>query len=91
MAARRRDSYSESESFSSSSSSASTDDSTVDEEIIGEIRPYNFKPRFMPNELENMNIEDTDEDVVDHRGSFIFSFVVTTVDMPIGLFLLASL
>ena len=67
MAVCRRDSESESESFSSSSSSASTDDSTVDEENIGEICPYNFEPRFMPNELENMNIEDTDEDLVDHR------------------------
>ena len=64
---RRKDSESESESFSSSSSSASTDDSTVNEENIGEIRPYNFEPRFMPSELENMNTEDTDEDVADHR------------------------
>ena len=51
---RRRDSESESESFSSSSS---TDNSTMNEEHIGEIRPYNFQPRFMPSELENMNIE----------------------------------
>ena len=52
----------------------------------------------MANKLENMNTEDTDEDVVDQRGqgldwsvrgSFIFSFVITTVDMPIRLFTLA--
>ena len=64
MPVRRRDS----ESFSSRSSSASTDDSTVNEENIGEIRPYNFEPRFMLSELENMSYtEDTDEDVADHR------------------------
>ena len=67
MAVRRRDSKSECESFSSGSSSVSTDNSTVNEENIGEIRPHNFEPRFMPNELENMNIEDTNEDVVHHR------------------------
>ena len=39
----------------------------MNEENIGEIRPYNFEPRFMPSELENMNTEDTDEDVTDHR------------------------
>ena len=40
------------------------DDSTVDEENIGKIRPYSFEPRFMPNELENMNIE---EDIDDYQ------------------------
>ena len=73
MEVRRRDSESESESISPSSSSANKDDSTVNEGNIGEIRPCNFEPRFIANELENMNIQNTDEDVV------------TTIDMPIRL------
>lgn len=63
-------SFDESESDSGSSeneSTASSTDESVDEDNVGQIRPYNFEPRYGADELIDQNLFRDQQNEESHR------------------------